>query len=68
MIVGGGPPLEVPTMIHVEMVFGNNTQNCILWIHLKVIMVPYFSKFADKTLVFELNEVEFSKRPTMVKG
>lgn len=39
-------------------------KNCILWIHLKLIMVPYFSEFATKTLVVELNEVVFSKRPT----
>lgn len=50
------------------MVYGNNTQNRILWIHLKLIIVPYFSKFATKTLVLELNEVVFSKRPTLVKG
>lgn len=57
-------------MICMEMVYGNNTQKLYPLDPFKAytLMVPYFNEFATKTLVLELNEVVFSKRPTMVKG
>lgn len=50
------------------MVYGNNTQNCILWIHLKLIMVPYFSKFATKLWFLSSMRLCFQNDLLWLKG